>query len=152
MKSITGKIFACIGGAILIAMVGVCIVTSTFASRDMNNSEDRVVEYANQKSVVNVTNYLTKYVTLAQQAARDRNAVGIITSGTTMVFSSIVIRVLTLFPLYTPRSPGSIKIPKNRYKNLRQIDGCLLRFSEKCFANFQKLPANCTFLTDSEPL
>jgi len=84
MKSITGKIFACIGGAILIAMVGVCIVTSTFASRDMNNSEDRVVEYANQKSVVNVTNYLTKYVTLAQQAARDRNAVGIITSGTTM--------------------------------------------------------------------
>lgn len=73
MKRIAAKIITCIGGIVLAAMVIVCIVTSTLASRDMRESEDKIVQTSNQTSVFNVSNYLLKYVTITQQMALDQN-------------------------------------------------------------------------------
>ncbi|BAK99362.1 methyl-accepting chemotaxis protein [Oscillibacter valericigenes Sjm18-20] len=83
MKSIAAKIITCIGGIVLVAMVIVCVVTSTMASRDMRQSEDKIVQLSNQTSVSNVSNYLLKYLTIAQQMALDQNVVDLIQSGST---------------------------------------------------------------------
>lgn len=84
MKSIAAKIITCIGGIVLAAMVIVCVVTSTMASRDMRQSEDRIVQLSNQTSVSNVSNYLLKYITIAQQMALDQNVVELMQSGSTV--------------------------------------------------------------------
>ena len=84
MKSITGKIFLRIGGFALLAMIVVCIVTSVTATKNMTVSEDRLVQMANAKSLTDVTDYMDRYVASAQQMARDRNVVNLLTSDTTM--------------------------------------------------------------------
>ncbi|WP_312279329.1 methyl-accepting chemotaxis protein [Oscillibacter sp.] len=84
MKSIAAKIITCIGGIVLAAMVIVCVVTSTMASRDMRQSEDKIVQLSNQTSVSNVSNYLLKYITIAQQMALDQNVVELMQSGSTV--------------------------------------------------------------------
>lgn len=83
MKSIAAKIITCIGGIVLAAMVIVCIVTSTLSSRDMRESEDKIVQTSNQTSVSNVSNYLLKYITITQQMALDQNVVDLLQSRST---------------------------------------------------------------------
>ncbi len=84
MKSIAAKIIICIGGIVLAAMVIVCAVTSTMASGNMRQSEDRIVQLSNQTSVSNVSNYLLKYITIAKQMALDQNVVDLMQSGSTV--------------------------------------------------------------------
>ena len=84
MRNIAQKIIVYIGGTILIAMIVVCLITSSIASKDMLKSENQIVKMANSESVSNVTNYISNYLTEVQQLARDRNVINLIASNTTM--------------------------------------------------------------------
>ena len=83
MKSIAGKILTGIGGMVLVAMILVGAITSTMSTRNMNASEDKILQTANTKSVTEVSKYLNHYVTIAQQMARDQSMIKLIDSGTT---------------------------------------------------------------------
>ena len=83
MKSIANKILTGIGGMMLVAMVLVCAITSTIASRDMASGENRLLQTANKKSAVEVSQYFGKYIDTTLQMARDQNVIQIISTGTT---------------------------------------------------------------------
>ena len=83
MKSITRKILTSIGGMMLVAMILVGVITSTISIRNINTIEDKILQTANLKSAMEVSKYLSHYITVSQQMARDQNVINLIDSGTT---------------------------------------------------------------------
>ena len=85
MKSIAGKIFTGIGGMVLVAMIVVATITSTVSIRSIDTSQEKILQMANSKSVVEISQYFGKYIDTAHQMARDQDIVNFVESGASQV-------------------------------------------------------------------
>lgn len=83
MKSMTVKMYAFIGGAILLAMVCVAAVTTVFVADTVIEDSNYIMQDTNEKTIAYSENYFVKYINLMQQMARDKNITKMISSNIT---------------------------------------------------------------------
>lgn len=75
MRSILGKILVYLGGAVLLAVLTIGVVTTSFVSKTVIDDENVIMQDDSQKTVYQISNYFTRYINMMQQMARDKNVV-----------------------------------------------------------------------------
>ncbi|WMJ22441.1 methyl-accepting chemotaxis protein [Paludicola sp. MB14-C6] len=80
MKSIAAKILIFIGGTMLIAILCVALITTSFVSTSAREDENYIMADENKKAAAYIENYFTKYINIAQQMSRDKNVIEMIRS------------------------------------------------------------------------
>lgn len=80
MKSILGKILVYLGSTILIAIIGIGLVTTSFVSDTVMLNEQQILEDDSKKSTLYVESYFQRYVSMMQQMARDKSVIKMLSS------------------------------------------------------------------------
>lgn len=75
MKSILGKILVYVGGAVLLAVLSLGAITTSFVSNTVTENENVIIQDDSEKTALQISNYLTQYIHMTQQMARDKNVV-----------------------------------------------------------------------------
>lgn len=80
MKSILGKILVYLGGTILVAVVCIGFVTTSFVSDTVLLNEQQILKDDSKKSTLYVEGYFQKYISMMQQMARDKSVIKMLSS------------------------------------------------------------------------
>lgn len=80
MKSLLGKIIAWLGTTILIFIIIVGLITTFSVFNIVKSDEETIITQDTAYNIENMEQYFTRYITMVQQLARDKNIVNMMNS------------------------------------------------------------------------